>query len=250
MNVGNNLKAELGLKLDDFPDFCQKEIPVKVPKGKIDLVELELHPVEHLMRETEGKRSLLEGVSVPRLRKKKHLEDHQGHLEQGLILDLVLEDDRVEGIEGGHEDQVEVELEEDLSFHVQNVHFGIDVFTQVLEVFQLRGINVFKLGGDQKGRDSYQLQLAPRDIVFAQKTVKKVDCQKKCPSLQVEFLLDFQQPVDQNAPHLVVDFQLVVEGIQRLVLMLGDHEMAGDVREVRLQGPSGSKNRFLQLKRL
>lgn len=54
-----------------------------------------------------------------------------------------------------------------------------------------------KLRGDKHGCDAEQLELVERDFLLAQISINNVDCDKERFGQQVEFDLNYDEPVDQ-----------------------------------------------------
>ena len=96
----------------------------------------------------------------------------------------------------------------------------VRTIANVHQVAKFRRIDLFVLGGDQEARHSDQLQLGPGNFHAFEAPVNEVDGQVQCLRDELEFQVDFDQPIDEDGAHPLVDVRLSfhVQGSDRRIL--------------------------------
>lgn len=130
-----------------------------------------------------------------------------------------LQESHEEGPRGGYGD-LELEPAQDHLFHIQHLLSRVGVVSDVYAIPHLRGVNLFILAGDEKGRDAHQLKLAAVHVLQHAEAVYDMACQVQRRIRELEFKVDLHNPVDQDRAHLAVYIHLRVHVHRWSVLFL------------------------------
>jgi hypothetical protein len=81
----------------------------------------------------------------------------------------------------------------------------------VHEFFNHGWIYLLVFAGEEERGDTGELELAAPHNGALDETVYHIDGEEKCLGLQLKFVVNRDEPVDQDGTHLLVDLGLVVQ---------------------------------------
>jgi len=128
---------------------------------------------------------------------------------------------------GTGEGDVEVQLLEHLSLHLENLLLGVSFVSHVDEISQIRWVDLLILAGGEKRGDSNQLKLLSADLSFLKIAVNEVHCQEQGLVDKLELEMDVDQPVDENRAHFLIDVGLLghVTGLGKETSLVGSEAL-------------------------
>lgn len=112
--------------------------------------------------------------------------------------------------EGGGEKEVEFKGVHQQTFHSNEILGGIGIVGDLDEVFQLGGVDLFVLAGNEKGSDSDQLELGAVYGGFGEVSVGQVLTQVEGFFSKLEFGVDVDEPVEEDCSKSFADVRLVL----------------------------------------
>lgn len=120
-------------------------------------------------------------------------------------------DDGIRGQKCGErwDTQIECEDLQDQLFHAQHLFLGVSIVGDVNELANIWWIDLFVFGGDEHCRCADQLQFSAHHRHHAQEAIDVRYGQAESLTLQTIFLAYFDQPINQNRAHGMIDIWLL-----------------------------------------
>lgn len=94
---------------------------------------------------------------------------------------------------------------------LQDLFFRVSVVGNVDEVFNYGRINLFIFARNKHSGHSDELQLWPVDWLFSQVSVDQIHSQVEAFRDQLEFQMNFDQPINQYRSHFLIDVKTVAK---------------------------------------
>lgn len=124
-----------------------------------------------------------------------------------LVRSSSLQQPNYENIRGRHR-EVELQCVEHVLLHGQHLVTRIGIVWDVHEVVHFGSPDFFILRSQEHGGDSHELQILPGDALDAEVSIDQVGRQKQRLRHKLEFEVHFDEPVNQNGAHFLVDVRL------------------------------------------
>lgn len=115
---------------------------------------------------------------------------------------------------------LEVKLPENIVFHLEDVFLRVSIVRDVDKVLDGRRVDVFVFGSDEHRCDANQLEVLALDLLRRKVPIDDIASHEQRVWIQLEFVVHFDEPVDENSSHLLVDVSLPLHvAVFRLVLL-------------------------------
>ena len=118
-----------------------------------------------------------------------------------------IEKAKQKGIGRGFGD-AEIELFENVGFHVEDLLSGVGAVGDVDTVANQRWIDFFVFGGNQESRDAYQLEATASDLDKAEVAIDDIDSEIERLGGEKELAMHVDEPIDENRSHDLVELGL------------------------------------------
>mmetsp|Transcript_128265 Transcript_128265/g.411002 ORF Transcript_128265/g.411002 Transcript_128265/m.411002 type:complete len:344 (-) Transcript_128265:240-1271(-) len=99
--------------------------------------------------------------------------------------------------------------------HAHDLLFGVGLVGDVDEVVDAGGAQLLELGRDEQSSDAHELQELPRGGLPRQVGVDEADREEERLRLELVLLVDIDEPVDKDGPHLRIHVLLALHVVRR-----------------------------------
>ena len=124
---------------------------------------------------------------------------------------------------GTGEGDVEVQLLEHLTLHLQDLLLGVRLISDVHKISQVWWVDLFILTGREKGGNAHQLELLSGNLGPLQVTIDQINRQEEGLIDKLKLEMDVDEPVDENGAHFLIDIGLLghVAGLREKSALVG-----------------------------